>query len=723
MIDALDIGMLGRRRVRLVAQTEFTECGLASLAMVANYHGMRIDLATLRRQFEPSLRGTALRALILTADGLGMTSRALKIPLEYLRHVQLPAILHWDMNHYVVLETVRGNRLCIHDPEGRTRWMSFEQVSDHFTGFVLELKPADDFDQSDQRVRIRLSQLWGRTVGLKRAVAQTLALSVVMQIFVLVSPFYMQIAVDSALPALDHDLLLVLALGFGMFTVINAVAALLRSFVLLSAGTALGYGLSVNVARRLFQLPVAWFEKRHIGDILSRFQSITPIRKFMTEGAVGAVLDGGLVLLTLLVMFFYSATLTLVALAAFLLYGAVRLLSFAAQRRAEEDAIMLSGREQSTMIETMRGIVTLRLFNRESARQAHWQNQLVDAANASVAIGRIAAWQTTGNTFIFGIETILSTWLAVSFVINGGFSVGMVFAYMAYKTLFLQRSASFIDKSISFRMLGMHLERLADIALTEADVSFAKPGQARQELEGRIELRKIRFRYNPAEPLILNDVDLVVEPGEHVAITGASGGGKSTLIKVLLGLLEPEDGEVLLDGVPIGRYGYRNFREQIGVVLQEDSLFAGSLAENVALFDDRPDMARIVEVTRMAALHDDVVAMPMGYETLVGDMGSSLSGGQKQRLLLARALYRKPRMLVMDEGTSALDAARETEVNASIARLGITRIIIAHRLETIVSAQRIYAATDGQLQDVTNTFRVIRDQMAARTRLAAQQAS
>ena len=719
-MEALDLGLLSRRRIRLVSQTEFTECGLACLAMVANFHGLRIDLATLRRQFEPSVRGTTLRSLILTADGLGLMSRALKIPLEYLRHVQLPAILHWDMNHFVVLESIRGNRLLIHDPQGRSRCMSLQQVSDHFTGFVLELKPADNFEPSDQRVRIRLSQLWGRAVGLKRAVAQTLVLSLVMQVFVLVSPFYMQIAIDSALPALDNDLLLVLALGFGLFTCINAVAALLRSFVLLSAGTALGFGLSVNVARRLLRLPVAWFEKRHIGDILSRFQSITPIRKFMTEGAVSAVLDGALAVLTLLVMFFYSAVLTLVALAAFLLYGAVRFLSFTAQRRAEEDAIMLNGREQSTMIETLRGIVTLRLFNRESARQAHWQNQLVDAANASVAIGRITAWQTVGNTFIFGVETIVSIWLAITFVINGGFSLGMVFAYMAYKTLFLQRSASFIDKAISFRMLHMHLERLSDIALTEQDVSFGKPGQGRQELQGRIELRKIRFRYSLEEPLILNDVNLVVEPGEHIAITGASGGGKSTLVKVLLGLLEPESGEVLLDGVPIGRYGYRNFRDQIGVVLQEDSLFTGSLAENVALFDDHPDMARIVEAAKLAALHDDVVAMPMGYETLVGEMGSSLSGGQKQRLLLARALYRRPRMLVMDEGTSALDAAREMQVNAAVAQLGITRIIVAHRLETIISAERVYAAADGRLEEVTNKFLRIREQMAGRPQLAAE---
>jgi len=710
-MGSLDLGLVRRPRVRLVRQTEIAECGLASLAMVANYHGLDVDLGTLRHRFQPSSRGATLKSLIGMADQIGLASRAVKLPLEELGDLELPAILHWDLNHFVVLERVRGSDALIHNPEGRSLWIPIRDVSDHFTGVALELRPADDFEASTHRTRLRLTQLWHRITGLKRAFVQTLVLSFVMQAFLLASPYYMQVAIDAALPALDFDLLAVLALGFGLFTLINAAASLLRAFVLLSGGTALSYGISVNIARRLFRLPVAWFEKRHVGDILSRFQSITPIRQFMTEGAVGTVLDGLLTIFTLVVMSFYSVALTLLALAAFALYGLVRLISFSAQRNAQEEAIMMAGREQSTMIESLRGIVTLRLFNREAARHAQWQARLADSTNAGVALARITAWQQTANTLVFGLETIVSTWLAIRLVLEGGFSVGMVFAFLAYKMQFLEKAASLIDQGIAFRMLSLHLERLSDIALAPQDVSFVGDIPAPRLLEGRIELRNVKFRYSPIDPAVLNGVNLVIEPGEHIAITGPSGGGKSTLVKILLGLVEPDEGDVIVDGEPLIRFGYKNLHDQVGAVLQDDSLFAGSLADNVALFDDSPDMARIIEVSQTAAIHDDIAAMPMGYETLVGDMGSSLSGGQRQRLLLARALYRRPKVLVVDEGTSHLDPSREQIVNSAIARLGITRIIVAHRLETILSANRICGMKDGVVSDITDQFVSVREKL------------
>jgi ATP-binding cassette subfamily B protein RaxB len=485
----LDLGLLRRRRVRMVRQTEVAECGLASLAMIAAYHGYDTDLDNLRRRFELSQRGVTLKSLIAIADQLGLASRAVKLPLEQLGDLRMPAILHWNMTHFVVLEEVRRNKALVHNPEGRSAWIPFAEVSRHFTGIALELEPTAAFESAHDRKTLKLSQLWTRITGLKRALLQTLVLSMVMQAFVLASPYYMQVALDSALPALDVDLLTVLALGFGLFTLFNAVAGLLRGFVLLSAGTALGYGISSSVARRLFRLPVSWFERRHVGDVLSRFQSIAPIRTFLTEGAVAATLDGSLAVLTLVVMIFYSPTLTAIALVAFALYALVRAISFMAQREAQEEAIVMSGREQSTIIESVRGMITLRLFNREAVRHGIWLSRLTDSMNASVSLSRIGLWQSTANTLIFGIDTILSIWLAVRMMIAGGFSAGMVFAYLAYKTQFQQKAASFIDQAIVFRMLGLHLERLADIALAEEDRSFAQPHARASRMKGRLELR------------------------------------------------------------------------------------------------------------------------------------------------------------------------------------------------------------------------------------------
>lgn len=696
-MSALELGLWRRASVRLVRQTEIAECGLACLAMVSNFHGLDVDLGTLRRRFAPSLRGAALRSLMGVADQLGLATRAIKVQMDGLEHLHLPAILHWDMSHYVVLERLERSRALIHDPDRGTSFVKLEEVSNHFTGVALEVRPTEDFKPHNRIERLRLTQLWQNMTGLKRALFQTLVLSIVLQFYVLASPYYMQISIDSVLPSLDLNLLSVLAIGFGLFALFYAVASLLRSFVLLAAGTQLGFGLSVNIARRLFRLPVDWFEKRHIGDILSRFQSVLPIQQALTAGSVSALVDGALATFTLMLMFFYSATLALIALLAFTLYGVVRVISLPMQRSAQEEAIVTSGKSQSVLIESLRGITTLRLFNKEALRLGVWQTSLNDATNAGAALLRLGIWQEVAKILIFALETVVSIWFAIGFVIDGGFSVGMVFAFMAYKLQFLTKAAALVDQGIAFRMLALHLQRLSDIAMSPEDVSFRAGVDAETELVGRIEFRDVVYRYGPSDPIVLNSISLTVEPGEHIAITGPSGGGKTTLVKILLGLIEPETGELLVDSLPLSRFGYKSYHDQIGAVLQDDNLFAGSLADNISLFDDMADLKRIVRAAKLASIHDDILAMPMSYSTFVGDMGSTLSGGQKQRVLLARALYRNPRILVMDEGTSHLDPSHEQRVNAAISELGITRIIIAHRVETISAAERVVRIENGIL--------------------------
>lgn len=697
-MTVIDVGISARRRVKLIRQTEIAECGLASLAMIANYHGMRTDLGSLRRTFVPSARGSTLRWLIGVADDLGLVSRAVKAPLGRLSQLQLPAILHWDLSHFVVLERISKNKALIHDPAGNSGSISLQELSDHYSGVALELRPGVDFRPRDRRERLHLSDLWEGITGLKRALLQLLILSLVLQAYLVGAPYFIRVAVDSAVPALDLNLVLALALGFGLFAAVNAGASLLRSFVVLSAGTQLGFALSVNLARRLLRLPVAWFERRHVGDILSRFQSIGPIQQALTAGPVTAFLDGLLAVGMLLMMFLYSPVLGFLALAAFSIYAAVKLTSFELQRRAQESFIVTGGRAQTTLIESIRGISTLRLFNTEARRLAVWQSDFAEATNANFRLQRIQAWQEFANLFIFGLEGVVSIGLAISLVITGSFSLGMVFAFAAYKTQFILKGSSSLDQAMLFRMLNLHLERLSDIASSQEDPGFATGSEMSRDLEGRIELRDIVHRYAPSDPIVLNGLEFKVEPGEHVAITGPSGGGKSTLAKVLLGLIQPDAGEFLVDGMPLSIFGYKNYHGRIAAVLQDDNLFAGTLADNIALFDDAPDMERIVAAATAASIHEDISRMPMGYETLVGDMGSALSGGQKQRVLLARALYREPQILIMDEGTSHLDSAHERQVNASVASLGMTRIVIAHRAETIAAADRVLVLEDGKLK-------------------------
>ncbi|MFL6629142.1 MAG: peptidase domain-containing ABC transporter, partial [Vitreoscilla sp.] len=350
-------------------------------------------------------------------------------------------------------------------------------------------------------------------------------------------------------------------------------------------------------------------------------------------------------------------------------------------------------------LETAGGIQSVRLFGRGDQRRAGWMNMLADQFNAGLRVARVHVTHESAQTLLFGLERVLVVWLAARMVLAGGFTVGMLFAYMAYKELFSQRVSALVDTASELAMLRLHGERVADIALAQAEAGEA-PAATEVDLGGRparIELRGVGYRYGPTEPWVLRGVDLVVEAGRSLAVTGPSGCGKTTLVKVLLGLLPPTEGEVLFDGTPIHRLGLSHYRALIGTVMQEDRLFSGSVADNICFFDPQPDIERIEDCARLAAIDAEIRAMTMGFHTLVTDVGTGLSGGQKQRVLLARALYRRPRILVLDEATSHLDLVNERSVNEAVRAMALTRVIVAHRPETIATADRVVALAAGHL--------------------------
>ena len=336
----------------------------------------------------------------------------------------------------------------------------------------------------------------------------------------------------------------------------------------------------------------------------------------------------------------------------------------------------------------MRGIQSVKLFNRQTQRKTVYDNLVVDNFNAGIRVQKLGIAFHSLNGTLFGIENIAVVWLGAALVLDGGFSIGMLFAFIAYKQQFTSRITSFIEKGIEFKMLGLHTERVADIALTTPEPDDALESPTDAELPAAIEIRNLSFRYSDAEPWVLHNVNLSIAAGESAAIIGPSGCGKTTLLKIILGLLPTTEGEVLIGGKNVQRLGSR-YRSMIGTVMQEDQLFAGSLADNISFFDPEPDQARIESCAQIAAVHQDILAMPMAYNTLIGDMGTTLSGGQKQRVLLARALYKQPKILALDEATSHLDVTRERQVNDAIRQLKLTRLIIAHRPETIASADRV----------------------------------
>lgn len=686
-----NLALPGRRRLPEVRQAEAAECGLACLVMVAGFHGQRLDLNALRRAHPVSLKGATLRTLMYTAGKLGLVGRPLRLEVPHLRELRIPAVLHWDMSHFVVLERVDRGGIVVHDPALGVRRYTLAETSKHFTGVALELSPEPGRTTAATVASTRRRSLFdflGPLGSFAPALVQVLVVSVVMQLYVLASPFYMQLAVDDAIAKGDPDLPLVLALGFGLLLAINTGANLLRSRILQHVQSALAFQTGAGLFTHLLRLPLAYFEKRHVGDLVSRFGSTEPIRDLLAEGLIAATVDGAMALLTAAMIFLYSPALAWVVVAALLAYLGLRLAFYGLLRRHVLDLIAAKARESTTFIETVRAVQSIKLFGRETERGAVWMNRYAEVVQADTTVTWLKQVFKVLNDLIFGLEHLVVIYLGPHAALSGEMTVGMLFAFVAYTQQFVDKTTRLVEKAIEFRMLDLHLDRLADITEMAPERSHVRPDAYLPPLRGDVEIRDLSFRYAEGEPYIFEKVSFRVQAGDYVAITGPSGGGKTTLIKVLLGLLEPTSGEVLVDGLPLSVIGPDAFRRNVGVVMQDDQLLSGSLADNICFFDEAFDIEHMQRCATLAGIHDEIMRMPMAYNSLVGDMGTSLSGGQKQRVLLARALYRRPRILIVDEGTSHLDVAMEQRVTTAVKGLGLTRLVIAHRPETIASAGR-----------------------------------
>jgi ATP-binding cassette, subfamily B, bacterial CvaB/MchF/RaxB len=684
----LALNFWGRGRVPVMLQTEAAECGLACLAMAASYHGYVTDLASLRRRFPLSLKGVNLQQLIEIGKQIKFASRPLRGEIEELPAVKLPAVLHWDLNHFVVLTGIARNRFVVNDPACGEVVMTRDEFSRHFTGVVLELSPTGEFEHKVEKQRFGVWDFWRSATGLGGALTQILVLALVLELFAIAAPLYQQWVVDEAIVSGDRDLLVVLAIGFGLLLVIQSLVSMARSWALLYLGTTLNVQLVRNLFAHLLRLPMEFFEKRHLGDINSRFGSLDVIQHTLTTSFLASMIDGVMVIAMLALMLVYSVALSFISIFAIVIYGLLRVAIYRRLRAVNEEVLVRGAKQQTNFLEAMRGMQAIKLFGREAQRQAVYQNLLVDRTNSEIVAQKIGIAFQFANLLIFGIENIAVIYFGARLVLDGGFSVGMLFAFLSYKTQFGLRTSGLVDKWVEIRMLNLHAERVADIALTPPEQAGAMA--AERPAGARIDVRGLSFRYAPLEKAVLENVDLEVAPGEIVAITGPSGCGKSTLMKVMLGLLKPEQGAVLIGGQDIRNLDPASYRGNIGAVMQDDTLFAGSIFDNITFFDAAPDHAGVAAAASLASIAEDIARMPMQYDTLIGNMGSALSGGQRQRVILARALYRQPKILFLDEATSHVDVAQEKAINEALQQLGITIILIAHRPETIRSASRVY---------------------------------
>jgi ATP-binding cassette subfamily B protein RaxB len=655
--------------------------------MVASFHGHRTDLSAMRLRLSPSLKGITLKHIAQIAETMGMSARGVQVPLESLGKLRLPAVLHWDMNHFVVLTAVVGRRITVHDPARGKRVLALGEASRHFTGVAMEFTPTAGFQRKDEREKIHSWQLLGVASGLKSTIAQILVLSLALEVFAIAMPFFLQLTVDRVLVGRDVDLLTVLGIAFATLVVIQAVVFAVRAWVGVYLSTHINLKLLTTLFNHMLRLPLAWFEKRNIGDIVSKFRSVDAIQRTLSTTFLETMVDGVMVVLTVVVMLYYSVTLTLVVVAAAAAYGVLRWIFYYPQRYATDEQLAHEARSGTHFIETLRGMMAIKLNLRESERRSAYQNLVVDQTNAGVRVQNVGILQRAANSLIFGLETVIVIWLGAIAVMDGRFTVGMLYAFIGFQLVFLTRVIALIEKWNDFRMLDLHAERIADIALSEMETT--KPSLPVESVGGMltIDAKDLGFAYGP-EGFVFRGVTMTVAPGETIAVVGPSGCGKTTLIKVLLGLLPPTEGEVRVNGRSLADWDPAQYRSRIGAVMQDDQLFVGTIEDNISFFDTEHDPQLVRECARAAMIDEEIMAMPMQYNTIVGSLGSALSGGQKQRVLLARALYRKPQVLFLDEAFDQLDVSLERRISTSLRKPSLALVVVSHRPETIEATVR-----------------------------------
>lgn len=680
------------RRVPFIQQLEAADCGAACLAMVLAFNGRHVPLEDIRLLTGTTQGGTSALGLLQAARAYGMTGRGLRVAPEDCQQLPRGAILHWEGNHFVVLDGVRRGAVEVVDPASGRLAIPLEHFAKAFSGVVLLLEPGPEFQRAERRGSAYLRFAWD--VYLRSGpLPRVLLLSVAYTLLMLAVPLLTGVLVNAVVPTRNLELLDVLGLGVLWAVGTAFLASLVRAHLLIRLNLSVDARMSVGLLQHLLGLPYGFFQRRSTGDLLMRLNNGTFVREVLVEGAMSGLLDGTFVLLYLAFLIPTSPVLALLSVGLASLKVLVFLLT--ARRRQELASLVLQqqARSQSYQVELLAGIHTVKAMGTEERMVSGWAGLFGEFLSALGSQARLSAWVDSTLSALRLAASLLILWVGTRLVVHGDMNLGTMLAANALAIGFLTPVTVLLRTGIQFQTLGSHVQRIDDIMQAPLEQRADAPHAGK--LSGDIRLEQVSFRYGLLAPWVLQEVSVAIRPGQFVGIVGASGSGKSTLAQILVGLLLPEQGQVLHDGKALAELDLRSVREQVGAVTQRPYLFAGTIRNNIAFSDPSLPMEQIVEAAKLAHIHHEIEAMPMGYDTVLSDGGASLSGGQRQRLALARALVRRPSILLLDEATSELDTLSERKVQEHLATLGCTRIVIAHRLSTVVHADSILVIRDG----------------------------
>lgn len=693
------LGGAHRRRVPHVQQMTPADCGAACLTMVLRHHGLECGLDEVRRALGTGGRGTDASSLLEVGRSYGLRGRGVQIErIEDLETLERGAVLHWRFDHFVVLEAMDHQGAVVLDPARGRHRVTRRELDTAVTGVALCFTPTPSFEPKKggesrglvRRVYLACLLSRGATLG------RILGLSLLLQLLALAVPVATGLLVDRVVPHGDRGLLLTVGAGIAAVALFHLLSSLIRSHLLLELRTRLDAELTLGFLDHMVDLPFEFFQERPTGDLMMRLNSNSSIRETLTAGTLTTLLDGALVGLYLGILLLGHPGLAILVLALGLARISVYLLTRRRHRELVTESLEAQAASRSFQVELLGAISTLKAMGAEERAVQRWSDLFVGELNVVLRRGRLKA----GIDAVLACLSIASPLLVLAagawLVLAGELSLGAMLALSAVGVAFLTPLSTLVSTAIHLQLLGSYFERIEDV-LTAPREQTGGDRMRPEAIEGRLEVERLGFCYQPGGPPAVEDVSVVVEPGSFVAIVGRSGAGKSTLARLLLGLHRPTRGRVLLDGHELGALDLRWVRRRIGVVSQEPHLFGASIRENVALTDPSVPLERVVEAARKARIHDEIAALPMGYDTVLADRGESLSGGQRQRLAIARALVHRPSILLLDEATSHLDAVTEREIQSELRRLRCTRVVVAHRLSTVAAADLILVMDRGRL--------------------------
>ncbi|MER2372665.1 peptidase domain-containing ABC transporter [Photorhabdus laumondii] len=678
-----------RKKINIIYQESIADCGLACISMILCYYGCDTTLKELKGNNNFDFRGLRLKDLLEISENNKLNTNVYSLDVDEINLLKKPCILHWDMNHFVILEKVNKNKFFILDPEKGERILSINEISKHFTGVAIELTPAPEFKKrsSFNKKTIKLIDLFKSSKGLSSALLKIFAISILIESITLTIPIGIQLIMDHVIVTKDTLLLSSICIFLIFFTLVKTFSDIIRSYMSLSINILLDIQWKNSLFSHLLRIPIHYFSSRKLGDIQSRFNSIENIRETFCNNIVDLIIDFLMIIGLLSMMIIYGGSLTIVVILFSVLYFLVKIIVYKIYKNASDKKIQDEATINSFFMESLYSMPTIKILGILNNRQRIYSDKVKTLNKSEVKKKKIEIITIALSSIIIALDQIVILWVGSYLVINSTITIGMFIAFNTYRGQFSDRITNIINKSVELKLLSLHNERLSGIALQEKEI-FKKNINSESYDIASLELSHVSYTYNESNYTI-SDFSIKIEGGESVAIVGPSGAGKSTLIKIMSGLIKPQSGEVLFNNIDIYSLGVNNYRKNISCILQEDKLFSGTIYENISGFDDDIDMEYVTECAIKANIHNEIVSFPMGYYTQLSELGGSISGGQKQRIMIARALYKKPKIIFMDEATSHLDTNNESIVNKSIANLNVTRIIVAHRESTIQSADRV----------------------------------